>query len=98
VPYLLSLPFILLYQSNKLLLALITPVNLTLRKEEHKTYIYATSQHGNSGLLPALRPIERSVDLRQYAGKTVAIDGHCILHRGAFGAATELALNQPTDS
>ncbi|KAL7324122.1 Rad2 nuclease [Mucor circinelloides] len=53
---------------------------------------------GISGLLPALSPIERSVDLRQYAGKTVAIDGHCVLHRGAFGAATELALNQPTDS
>ena len=53
---------------------------------------------GISGLLPALSPIERSVNLREYAGKTVAIDGHCILHRGAFGAATELALNQPTDS
>ncbi|KAL7331777.1 Rad2 nuclease [Mucor circinelloides] len=53
---------------------------------------------GISGLLPALSPIERSVNLREYAGKTVAIDGHCVLHRGAFGAATELALNQPTDS
>ncbi|KAL7315562.1 Rad2 nuclease, variant 2 [Mucor circinelloides] len=53
---------------------------------------------GISGLLPALRPIELSVDLHQYAGKTVAIDGHCILHRGAIGAAKELALNEPTDS
>ncbi|KAL7322286.1 Rad2 nuclease [Mucor circinelloides] len=53
---------------------------------------------GISGLLPALRPIEKSVDLRQYAGKTVAIDGNCILHRGAIGAAKELALEKPTDS
>ena len=53
---------------------------------------------GISGLLPALCPIERSVDLRQYAGKTVAIDGHCILHREAIEAAKELALNGLTYS
>ncbi|CAO0795971.1 unnamed protein product [Mucor circinelloides] len=53
---------------------------------------------GISGLLPALRPIERSVDLRQYAGKTVAIDGHYILYCGAIDTAKELALNKPTDS
>ncbi len=53
---------------------------------------------GISGLLPALRPIERSVNLYQYVGKTVAIDGHCILHRGAIDAAEKLALNKPTDS
>ncbi|CAO0801537.1 unnamed protein product [Mucor circinelloides] len=53
---------------------------------------------GISGLLPALRPIERSVNLYQYVGKTVAIDGHYILHRWAIDAAKKLALNKPTDS
>ncbi|KAL7325967.1 Rad2 nuclease [Mucor circinelloides] len=53
---------------------------------------------GISGLLPALSPIERSVDLRQYAGKTVAIDGHCILHRGAIDAAKEFVFTKFIDS
>jgi hypothetical protein len=53
---------------------------------------------GIKGLLQSLRPIEKSINIAQYKGKTVAIDGHCILHRGCFGAATSLALNKPTES
>ncbi|OAD07675.1 hypothetical protein MUCCIDRAFT_135323 [Mucor lusitanicus CBS 277.49] len=53
---------------------------------------------GIQGLLQSLRPIQRTINISEYRGKTVAVDGHCILHRGGFGAATKLALNQPTDS
>jgi len=53
---------------------------------------------GIQGLLQSLRPIQRTINISEYQGKTVAIDGHCILHRGGFGAATKIALNQPTDS
>ncbi|KAG1119460.1 hypothetical protein G6F42_012970 [Rhizopus arrhizus] len=52
---------------------------------------------GISGLLPALRPIERSVDLRQYAGKTVAIDGHCILDLWAIDTLKKFALYAYSD-
>ncbi|KAI8643060.1 PIN domain-like protein [Parasitella parasitica] len=53
---------------------------------------------GIKGLLQSLRPVEKEINISSYKGKTVAIDGHCILHRGCFGAATNLALKQPTDS
>ena len=51
---------------------------------------------GISGLLPALRPIERPFRLFQFAFKTVAIDGHCVLQSWAIDAAMKLALNKPT--
>ncbi|KAI9282349.1 PIN domain-like protein [Sporodiniella umbellata] len=51
---------------------------------------------GITGLLPLLTPVSTSVHIKEYAGKTVAIDGHCWLHKGAFSCAMELALKQPT--
>lgn len=53
---------------------------------------------GIEGLLPLLKPIHREVHIRDYKGKSVAIDGHCILHRGAYGAATALAEGIDTDT
>ncbi|KAI8356106.1 PIN domain-like protein [Choanephora cucurbitarum] len=53
---------------------------------------------GISGLLHLLKPITQKIHIKQYAGQTVAIDGHVLLHRGAFGAASKIANNQSTDS
>ncbi|KAG1199284.1 hypothetical protein G6F35_012526 [Rhizopus arrhizus] len=51
---------------------------------------------GITGLLPLLAPITKPIHIQEYAGKIVAIDGHCWLHKGSFSCALELALNQPT--
>ncbi|KAI8376977.1 PIN domain-like protein [Blakeslea trispora] len=53
---------------------------------------------GISGLLNLLKPVTEKTHIKEYAGQTVAIDGHVLLHRGAFGAASKLANNQTTDS
>ncbi|KAF9120270.1 Rad2 nuclease [Mortierella sp. 14UC] len=52
---------------------------------------------GIQGLLPLLKSIERPVHLRDYAGKTLAVDGYVWLHKGAFSCAQELCLGQPTN-
>ncbi|KAG0275956.1 Rad2 nuclease [Linnemannia exigua] len=51
---------------------------------------------GIQGLLPLLKSIEKPVHLRDYAGKTLAVDGYVWLHKGAFSCAQELCLGQPT--
>ncbi|KAI8376893.1 PIN domain-like protein [Blakeslea trispora] len=51
-----------------------------------------------SGLLNLLKPVTEKMHIKEYAGQTVAIDGHVLLHRGTFGAASKLANNQPTNS
>jgi exonuclease-1 len=40
---------------------------------------------GIKGLIPLLDPITQEMHIREYAGKTVAVDGNCWLHRGALG-------------
>lgn len=52
---------------------------------------------GIKGLLPLLDPIATDVHIQAYAGRKVAVDGHCWLHRGAFGCAFELAMDGDTD-
>ncbi|KAK3834998.1 MAG: PIN domain-like protein [Linnemannia gamsii] len=52
---------------------------------------------GIQGLLPLLKSIEKQVHLRDYAGKTLAVDGYVWLHKGAFSCAQELCLGQPTN-
>ncbi|KAJ3074092.1 hypothetical protein HDU98_012120 [Podochytrium sp. JEL0797] len=51
---------------------------------------------GISGLLPLLAPIHKQTHLKDLAGLTVAVDTYVWLHRGAFGCAMDLGLNQPT--
>ncbi|KAK1831212.1 Exodeoxyribonuclease 1 [Podospora conica] len=51
---------------------------------------------GISGLLPLLKTIHRTADLRKYAGETLGIDGYGWLHRGAIACAIELAQGKPT--
>ncbi|EQC40377.1 hypothetical protein SDRG_02276 [Saprolegnia diclina VS20] len=52
---------------------------------------------GISGLLPQLKSITSPTTLRQYRGKTVAVDGYCWLHRGVYSCSQELCLGQESD-
>ncbi|KAK3942055.1 hypothetical protein QBC46DRAFT_457857 [Diplogelasinospora grovesii] len=51
---------------------------------------------GISGLLPLLKSIHRTTELKKYAGETLGIDGYGWLHRGAVASAIELAQGKPT--
>ncbi|KAG6850129.1 hypothetical protein H0H93_000751 [Arthromyces matolae] len=51
---------------------------------------------GITGLLPALKSIQVTKHLKEFAGKTVAVDGYVWLHRGVHTCATELATGKPT--
>jgi hypothetical protein len=53
---------------------------------------------GIKGLLPLLKPVTKDIHIKQFAGKRVAVDGHCWLHRGTFGCSYELAMNIDTTS
>jgi exonuclease 1 len=52
---------------------------------------------GITGLLPLLSSITNEVNIKNYSGKTVAIDGYCWLHRGSYSCSFELCQNIPTD-
>lgn len=49
---------------------------------------------GISGLLPALAEITKTKHIRKYAGKKVAIDAYCWLHKAAYTCAQDLAKGQ----
>ncbi|CAK7272117.1 Rad2 nuclease [Sporothrix epigloea] len=51
---------------------------------------------GISGLLPLLKSIQRPIELKKYAGETIAVDAYGWLHRGAISCAMELAQGRPT--
>ncbi|KAI1344409.1 hypothetical protein F5Y15DRAFT_111416 [Xylariaceae sp. FL0016] len=51
---------------------------------------------GIQGLLPLLKSIHRTTDLKKYAGETLAVDAYGWLHRGATACAIELAQGKPT--
>eukprot|EP00249_Psilotum_nudum_P001321 c13755_g1_i1 orf=493-2964(+) len=51
---------------------------------------------GIQGLLPALKSTTTPVHVREYAGKNVAVDTYCWLHKAAFACSKELCLGQPT--
>lgn len=51
---------------------------------------------GIQGLLPFLSAIQEHTHLRDYAGKTLGVDGYVWLHRGAYACATELVTGKPT--
>ena len=37
-------------------------------------------------MLPLLKPITKRTHLRDFAGKTIAIDGHSWIHKGVYGS------------
>ncbi|ODM93528.1 Exonuclease 1 [Orchesella cincta] len=51
---------------------------------------------GITGLLPLLKKASRNCNVRKFSGYTVAIDGYCWLHKGAFGCAEKLGKGEPT--
>lgn len=51
---------------------------------------------GISGLLPALKSIQRTRHLSEFKGQTIAIDAYVWLHKGVYSCATELATGKPT--
>ncbi|KAF6764089.1 exodeoxyribonuclease 1 [Ephemerocybe angulata] len=51
---------------------------------------------GISGLLPALKSIQTTRHLKEYAGQTVAVDAYVWLHKGVYACATDLAMGKPT--
>jgi exonuclease-1 len=53
---------------------------------------------GIEGLQALLGPIERQMHLKDYAGKTVAIDGLYILHHSNNGATTPLIKGTSTNT
>jgi exonuclease-1 len=51
---------------------------------------------GIQGLLIALKSIQTTKHLSEFAGQTVAVDAYVWLHKGVFTCATELATGKPT--
>lgn len=51
---------------------------------------------GVSGLLPALRDVTQPVHVREYSGRSVAVDAYCWLHRGSYSCAKEMCEGEPT--
>ena len=51
---------------------------------------------GITGLLPFLKEIIEDTHIQTYAGKRVAIDTYCWIHKGAFACASDLAKGTKT--
>ena len=51
---------------------------------------------GINGLLPSLASIHRTVNLKDFNGQTMGVDGYVWLHRGAYSCAQELSNSIPT--
>lgn len=46
---------------------------------------------GIQGLLPLLKPVTKSNNIKSYRNKRVAIDGYAWLHKAVYGCCVELA-------
>ena len=51
---------------------------------------------GISGLHHQLKPAQKRIDVAELKGRTLALDGHALLHRGALSCAEQLAEGEPT--
>jgi len=51
---------------------------------------------GISGLLPALKTIQKTKHLSEFRGQTIAVDAYVWLHKGVYSCATELATGKLT--
>ena len=52
---------------------------------------------GITRLLPCLKSIMRGIRLDELRGRRVAVDAYIWLHKAAYGCATEICQNIPTD-
>ncbi|XP_063236907.1 exonuclease 1 [Bacillus rossius redtenbacheri] len=53
---------------------------------------------GIQGLIPFLEKASRQVNIKEFAGCSVAVDAYCWLHKGAFSCADKLARGEPTNA
>ncbi|KAI8088461.1 PIN domain-like protein [Thamnidium elegans] len=53
---------------------------------------------GIQGLIPLLKSIQKPVEINEYAGQSVAVDGHGWLRRGVFSCSSELARGIETNT
>ncbi|KAG2222316.1 hypothetical protein INT45_001579 [Circinella minor] len=51
---------------------------------------------GISGFIQTVKSVHEPMHIKEYAGKTVAVDGNVWLHKGAFSCSRELALGEET--
>ena len=51
---------------------------------------------GITGLIPQLKPIKVSKNIKDFEGQTCGIDAYSWLHKGSYGCAREIVLNIPT--
>ncbi|KAF4456281.1 exonuclease 1 [Fusarium albosuccineum] len=51
---------------------------------------------GVSGLLPLLKSIQKTTEIKKYAGQTLGVDAYGWLHRAAYCCALELGQDKPT--
>ena len=51
---------------------------------------------GISGLHHQLKAAQQRIDVAELRGRTLALDGHALLHRGALSCAEQLAEGEPT--
>ena len=52
---------------------------------------------GIQGLLPMIKEaLDESAHLKQFSGKTIAVDTYCWLHRGTYSCAMDLIEGKPT--
>ncbi|CAN7995132.1 unnamed protein product [Ixodes hexagonus] len=52
---------------------------------------------GIQGLLPFVKKACREVHIKEFSGRTAAVDTYCWLHKGAFSCAERLAKGEKTD-
>ena len=52
---------------------------------------------GISGLLPVLKDITHKTHIREFSGKTAAVDGYVWLYKGAYCCPQEICEGVPTD-
>ncbi|XP_001603157.2 exonuclease 1 [Nasonia vitripennis] len=53
---------------------------------------------GITGLIPFLEKSSKKTNISEFAGKAVAIDTYCWLHKGAFSCADKIVMGQQTDA
>ena len=51
---------------------------------------------GISGLHHQLKAAQQKINVSELRGRTLALDGHALLHRGALSCAEQLAEGEPT--
>lgn len=52
---------------------------------------------GIKGLLPVLNSITKSINIKEYKGKTIGVDAYCWLHKAAYSCAKDICLGKKNE-